>query len=94
MSHKKRRSRRSRTNCSGTAPQSTADQAQPLRGPRLSELNGYHRMVAQQKASYRRHRRCKLIRLPHYLDAVIEGFEAFRKLVKRQRWLISSLLLR
>lgn len=48
----------------------------------------------QQKASYRRHRRCKLIRLPHYLDAVIEGFEAFRKLAKRQRWLISSLLLR
>lgn len=51
-------------------------------------------MVAQQKASYRRHRRRKLIRLPHYLDAVIEGFEAFRKLAKRQRWLISSLLLR
>lgn len=42
----------------------------------LPHLNGYYGLVAQQKAEERRHRRRKLIRLPHLLNAVLEGFEA------------------
>ncbi|MEP2984110.1 MAG: IS30 family transposase [Sulfitobacter sp.] len=42
----------------------------------LPELNGYYGVAAQQKAAGRRRRRRKLIRLPHLLGAVIEGFEA------------------
>lgn len=42
----------------------------------LPELNGYYGVTAQRKAAERRSRRRKLIRMPHLLDAVIEGFEA------------------
>ncbi len=42
----------------------------------LPVLNGYYGMTAQQKASERRSRRRKLIRLPHLLAVVLEGFEA------------------